>query len=229
MARSPTASSGSLSSSHARRSRERAAGDGLTSHDMHEALSRSSHAHEAHEPQQARHAREPHAREGAQGSERPTLLDGAGMLAMMRNPMGWGLQNSVACLQATEELQRAQIDGVHQMLLRQEEACERLQSCKDAPELAALQAELMRFGSANLIQMSQRTMDAMMHLNTALVRSWATLVDGNRSNFTRSAFEMFQNSMHTGIKPLDDLFNAPLLRELMQPLRGQAEGASKAP
>ena len=139
-----------------------------------------------------------------------------GWAAALRQPMSWGMQSLMALLHAGEEFQRAQLDCWHLALKRHEDVHRRLLRCDDASEMAALQAELLRFDTANLTHLSQRFMDTAVHMNTAMARSLASMMDGGRNNFIRTAMETLQSGMRTGVRPLDDMFNLPLLRELTQ-------------
>lgn len=142
-----------------------------------------------------------------------------GWANQIRLPLSWGLQTLMLALHAGEEWQRAQLDCWHLALKHHEQAHRRLLSSEDAAEMASLHADLLRFDTANLTHLSQRCMDTGVHLNTSLARLMAQALDGSRHDLMRSAFESFQTGMRTGIRPLDEIFNAPLLRELaLRPL-----------
>ena len=137
-----------------------------------------------------------------------------GWAGQLRLPMSWGLQTLMLMLHAGEEFQRAQLDCWHLALKRHEHAHQRLLSCEDTAEMASVQADLLRFDTANLTQLSQRFMDMGVHLNTDLTRLIAQTMDGSRHHLMRSAFENFQSGIRTGFRPLDEIFAAPVLREL---------------
>ena len=120
-------------------------------------------------------------------------------------------------LHAGEEFQRAQLDCLHMALKRHEHAHQRLLACEDTAEMASVHADLLRFDTANLTQLSQRCMDTGVHLNTDLARLVAQALDGSRHHLMRSAFEGFQSGLRTGFRPLDEIFSAPILRELVTP------------
>jgi hypothetical protein len=144
-----------------------------------------------------------------------------GWAAQVRLPMSWAMQSLMLALHAGEELQRAQLDCWHLALQHHEQAHRRLMACEDAAEMASLQADLLRFDTANLTHLSQRCLDAGVHLNTNVARLAAQTLDGSRHHLMRSAFESFQSGLRTGIRPLDEIFNAPLIRELaLRPMKG---------
>jgi hypothetical protein len=96
--------------------------------------------------------------------------------------------------------------------------------------MASVHADLLRFDTANLTQLSQRFMDAGVHLSTDLARLVAQVLDGSRHQLMRTSFEGFQAGLRTGFRPLDEIFSAPLLRELMrgrtapsEPRRGSSD------
>lgn len=154
----------------------------------------------------------------------------AGWASTLRMPMSLGLQTLMLALHTGEELQRAQLDCWHLALKHHEQAHRRLLASEDAAEMASVQADLLRFDTANLTNLSQRCMDAGVHLNTNLARLTAETLDGSRHHLMRSAFESFQTGLRTGIRPLDEIFNAPLLRELaLKPLGGWGQGGPAGP
>ena len=144
----------------------------------------------------------------------------AGWASQLRLPMSLGLQTLMMALHAGEELQRAQLDCWHLALRHHEQAHRRLLASEDAAEMASVQADLLRFDTANFTHLSQRCMDTGVHLNTNLARLTAEALDGSRHHLMRSAFESFQTGLRTGIRPLDEIFNSPLLRELALKPRG---------
>lgn len=153
-----------------------------------------------------------------------------GWAGQLRLPLSWGLQNLMLMLHAGEEVQRAQLDCWHLALKRHEDAHQRLLRCEDTAEMASVHADLLRFDTANLTQLSQRFMDAGVHLSTDLARLVAQALDGSRHQLMRTSFEGFQAGLRTGFRPLDEIFSAPLLRELMrgrtapsEPRRGSSD------
>lgn len=153
-----------------------------------------------------------------------------GWASQLRLPLSWSLQTLMLMLHAGEEWQRAQLDCWHLALKRHEQAHQRLLSCEDTAAMASVHADLLRFDTANLTQLGQRCMDTGVHLNTDLARLIAQALDGSRHHAMRSAFEGFQSGLRTGIRPLDEIFNAPILRELASaagvraaPMPGRAE------
>ncbi len=143
--------------------------------------------------------------------------DASGWAGQLRLPMSWGLQTLMLMLHAGEEFQRAQLDCWHLALKRREQAHERLLTCEDSAEMASVQADLLRFDTANFTQLAQRYMDMGVHLNTDLARLVAQSMDGSRHQLMRSAFESFQSGIRTGFRPLDGIFASPILRELVTP------------
>ena len=128
--------------------------------------------------------------------------------------LAWGLESLISWMQAAEEWQRAQLDGMHICLKRHQDVQERLKHSQDFAEIAALQAELVRFNFANSIQLAQRCMDVGMHSQTAAARLWSTALDSGRSQWISDALQTLQGGIHTGFKPMDDILSAPLYREL---------------
>lgn len=162
-----------------------------------------------------------HAGNGHNGFD--TLPGWAGQL---RLPLSWSLQTLMLMLHAGEEWQRAQLDCWHLALKRHEHAHQRLLACEDTAEMASVHADLLRFDTANLTQLSQRCMDTGVHLNTDLARLVAQTLDGSRHHLMRSTFEGFQSGLRTGFRPLDEIFSAPILRELMMPKATAAQAAN---
>ncbi|MBU6194566.1 MAG: hypothetical protein KGP02_06715 [Burkholderiales bacterium] len=152
---------------------------------------------------------------------------GPGWSSQLRLPLSWGLQTLMLVLHAGEEFQRAQLDCWHLALKRHEHAHQRILASEDTAEMASVQADLLRFDTANLTQLGQRFMDTGVHLNTDLARLVAMVLDGSRHHLMRSTFEGFQSGIRTGFRPLDELFSAPVLRELMTP-KAQANSHSQA-
>jgi hypothetical protein len=148
----------------------------------------------------------------ANGIHPPALQAGLG--AAYRQPVAWGLESLISWMQSAEEWQRAQLDGMHICLKRHQDVQERLQHSQDFSEMAALQAELMRFNFANSMQLVQRCMDVAMHSQTAAARLWSSALDSGRSHWISDAWQALQGGMHTGFKPMDDILSAPLYREL---------------
>jgi hypothetical protein len=160
----------------------------------------------------------------ASGNGQETVPGWAGQL---RLPLSWSLQTLMLMLHAGEEFQRAQLDCLHMALKRHEHAHQRLLACEDTAEMASVHADLLRFDTANLTQLSQRCMDAGVHLNTDLARLVAQALDGSRHHLMRSTFEGFQSGLRTGFRPLDEIFSAPILRELVTP-RASASASPEA-
>jgi hypothetical protein len=144
-------------------------------------------------------------------------IDTPGWASQVRLPLSWGLQTLMLMLHAGEEWQRAQLDCWHLALKRREHAHQRLLGCEDTAEMASVNTDLLRFDTANMTQLAQRCMDTAVHLNTDLARVVAQSVDGSRQHLMRSGFESFQSGLRTGFRPLDEIFSAPILRELMMP------------
>jgi hypothetical protein len=153
----------------------------------------------------------------AHSSAQPSPTDVPGWAGQLRLPLSWSLQTLMLMLHAGEEWQRAQLDCWHLALKRHEHAHQRLLACEDTAEMASVHADLLRFDSANLTQLAQRYMDTGVHLNTDLARLIAQTLDGSRHQLMRSGFEAFQSGLRTGFRPLDEIFSAPILRELMTP------------
>lgn len=143
-----------------------------------------------------------------------------------RQQMEWGLQTLVALLRGGEEIRKAQLDAAHLALTRHEEARRRVHEAGDLTQLLGLQAELWRFDGASATRYWQDLLDATMRMNAEMMRCQFEMLGAGRNEALKSAFEAMQTGLHTGIRPLDDLFNAPLNRELVPPGSGQRAGAA---
>ncbi len=168
-----------------------------------------------HEPRVARASHAPNSSHPASGAASGNGVEVPGWAGQLRLPLSWSLQTLMLMLHAGEEWQRAQLDCWHLALKRHEQAHERLLGCEDTAEMASVHADLLRFDTANMTQLSQRCLDTTVHLSTDLARLIAQTLDGSRHHLMRSAFENFQSGLRTGFRPLDEIFSAPILKELM--------------
>lgn len=132
-----------------------------------------------------------------------------------RQQMEWGLQTTAALLRCSEEMRRTQLDAAHLALTRHEDLRQRVHEADDLAQLLSLQAELWRFDSASATRYWQDLFDAAMRLNTEMMRCQWNLLTTGRNGALKSAFEAMQSSLHTGIRPLDDVFQAAVNRELV--------------
>ena len=156
------------------------------------------------------------------------LSQAEGWGTAIRQPMAWGLENMIGILQSSEERQRAQLDSMHLSLKRHQDIHERLQQCHDVAEMAALQAELMRFMVAHSVQLAQRCMDVGMHSQSAWARLWSGAWEAGRNSWMGNSLQAFQSGIHTGFKPIDDILAAPLYRELFSFHANQSNPATSA-
>ena len=131
-----------------------------------------------------------------------------------KHRMECGLQTLVACLRGGQEMQKAQLDAAHLALRRHEELQQRLHEAGDLSQLLGLQAELWRFDNASATRYWQDLFDAALRMNAEMLRCQVELMSTGQSDAVKTAFQTMQNSLHTGIRPLDDLFNTQLNQAL---------------
>lgn len=139
-----------------------------------------------------------------------------GWVGLTRDQLDFALQSATAWLRGVEALRKVEWDMAHIALRRYEEIQQRLHRTTDLSELIALQVELMRFDSAAAIKSAQELYDAAVQGTTeALVKARST-IDASQGDGLKSWMESMQSMIHTGVRPLDDLFGSSILRDLMK-------------
>jgi hypothetical protein len=121
-------------------------------------------------------------------------------------------------------VRKVQWDMTHLALKRYEEMQQRLHRATELSELMALQVELMRFDSAAVIKTGQELYDAAVESATEALTQARSTIDASRNDSMKSWLQAMQSMMHSGIRPLDDLFGNSLLRDLMgRPTSGNGQ------
>ena len=138
-----------------------------------------------------------------------------GWVGLSRDQLDMSLQSAMAWLRGLEAMRKVQWDMTHLALKRYEELRQRLHEVQDLPELMALQVELMRFDSAAAIKTGQELYDAAVQSTTEALTQARSTIDASQSDGMKSWLQSMQTMMHTGVRPLDDLFGNSLLRDLM--------------
>lgn len=150
-------------------------------------------------------------------AEAPAAMPTApeGWVGLTRDQLDFALQSATAWLRGVEALRKVEWDMTHIALKRYEEIQQRLHQTTDLSELIALQVELMRFDSAAAIKSAQELYDAAVQSTTdALVKAKST-IDASQGDGMKSWMQSMQSLIHTGVRPLDDLFGSSILRDLM--------------
>lgn len=151
-----------------------------------------------------------------------------GWVGLTRDQLDVSLQSATAWLRGLEAVRKVQWDMTHLALQRYEEMRRRLHAVQDLPELMALQVELMRFDSAAAIKTGQELYDAAVQSTTEALTQARSTIDASHSDGMKTWLQSMQSMMHTGVRPLDDLFGNSLLRDLMTPpAPGRAAPGSK--
>ena len=88
---------------------------------------------------------------------------------------------------------------------------------KEFADVMAIQVELMRFDSAAAIRFGQELYDAAVQNATDALTQARPSFDASKLDGLKSWMQAMQSMAHTGVRPLDDLFNQGLLRDLMMP------------
>lgn len=140
---------------------------------------------------------------------------GDGWVALTRDQLDWSLQSALAWLRAVEALRKVEWDMTHLALKRYEEMQQRLHDAHELSDVMALQVELMRFDSAAAIKTGQELYDAAVESATEALAQARGAIDSTRSDAMTSWLQAMQSMMHTGVRPLDDVFGHALLRDLM--------------
>lgn len=149
-----------------------------------------------------------------------------GWVGLTRDQVELSLQSVMSCLRGLEAVRKVQWDMTHLALKRYEELQQRLRQATEYSDLMALQAEMMRFDSALAIKSARDLYDAAVQSATEALNQARAHVDSSQSDGIKTWLQSMQTMMHTGVRPLDDVFGHSLMRDLMIPLTG---GTTNAP
>jgi len=148
----------------------------------------------------------------------PTVPTPEGWVGLTRDQLELTLQSAMAWLRAVESVRKVQWDMTHLAIKRYEDMAHRLHEAKELTEVMAIQIELMRFDSAAVIRLGQELYDAAVQNATEALTQARPSFDASKLDGLKSWMQTMQSMMaHTGVRPLDDLFNQSLLRDLMMP------------
>lgn len=119
------------------------------------------------------------------------------------------LQAMVALLHNGEEIGLAQFNAAHLALERHRSLLQRLEQADSAAQLLELQAEFWRLDHASLVRYWQDMFNAGARLGAEIWRCQRAMLPAGQSETVRTAFQVLQNSLHTGLPPFDDVLEAP--------------------
>lgn len=140
-----------------------------------------------------------------------------GWVGLTRDQLELTLQSAMAWLRAVESVRKVQWDMTHLAIKRYEDMARRLHEAKEFTEVMAIQVELMRFDSAAAIRFGQELYDAAVQNATEALTQARPSFDASKLDGLKSWMQAMQSMTHTGARPLDDMFNQSLLRDLMMP------------
>jgi hypothetical protein len=151
----------------------------------------------------------------ATAASRPSPPEG--WVGLTRDQFEFALQTTTALLQSLEAMQKAQWDMTHLALERHKDLRQRIGQSTEIQDLVALQVELMRFDGAAAIRSAQELFETALRTATATLEQARSTADAGQGDAIKTWLQSLQSMVHTGIRPLDDLFGQPLLRGLMIP------------
>lgn len=140
-----------------------------------------------------------------------------GWVGLTRDQLELTLQSAMAWLRAVESVRKVQWDMTHLAVQRYEDMARRLHEAKAFTDVMAIQVELMRFDSAAAIRFGQELYDAAVQNATEALTQARPSFDASKLDGLKSWMQAVQSMTHTGVRPLDDVFNQTLLRDLMMP------------
>lgn len=162
--------------------------------------------------------------DGANGAAAVAENAAAALMAAVPTPEGWvgltrdqlelAMQSTTAWLRSLEAMHKVQCDMTHLALKRHQELQQRLHGVTELSELAALQADLMRFDAAAVVHSAQEVFDAGLRSATEAFEHARSTLDASRNDATKTWLQSMQSMVHTGVRPLDDLFGNLWLRPL---------------
>ncbi|MEW6707459.1 MAG: phasin family protein, partial [Pseudomonadota bacterium] len=124
-------------------------------------------------------------------------------------------QQGQAWLGSLEEVYRLQVTTTHLALKRFEELQQRLQKTESAADTLALQGEAVQFEAAAALRYAQELFDIGMR---GMAGAGAQLADAALKAtppMPRLDLGLPLGLLHTGIRPIDDLYGAALNRYLI--------------
>lgn len=140
-----------------------------------------------------------------------------GWVGLQRDQLELLMQSTTAVLRGVEALHKAQWDMTHLALKRHQELQQRLQQVSELSELVALEVDLMRFDAAAAVHSGQELFDAALRSATEAFEHARTTLDSGRADGVKTWLQSMQSMVHTGVRPLDDLFGNLWLRPLASP------------
>lgn len=140
-----------------------------------------------------------------------------GWVGLTRDQLELVMQSTTAWLRGLEAVRKVQLDMTHLMAQRHQEMQHRLHEVKELSDLVALEVDLMRFDSAAAVRSAQELYDAAVHSATEAFENARITIDSSHSDGMKTWLQSMQSMVHTGVKPLDDLFGSLLLRPLAAP------------
>lgn len=138
---------------------------------------------------------------------------------LVRHQLEWGVKSTIALLKSAEAMRKVQLHYANLARERHEDVLERLHEATSPEQMVGLQAELWRFDGAGATRYWQDLFDAAARMNADLIGCAAGVVEATRDDSLATAMQSFQGGIHTGIAPLDDIFNAALNQQLVTPAR----------
>lgn len=133
---------------------------------------------------------------------------------MARRQMEWPLLALIAVVRGAEAVRTVQLNYAHLTRQHHEEALARVAAAKDLPQMWAAQAELLRFDAAGATRYWQELFDAWAHAGQDVWSRMVCAADRSAGDPLLAGFLGWQGCLHSGISPMDDLFNAPYSQAL---------------
>lgn len=139
---------------------------------------------------------------------------------LVRHQMEWGVKSTIALIKSAEAMRKVQLHYANLARERHEDVLARLHEATSPEQMMGLQAELLRFDGAGATRYWQDLFDAAARMNADLIGCVAGAAEATRDDSLATAMQSFQSGgIHTGIAPLDDIFNAALNQQLVTPAR----------
>jgi hypothetical protein len=149
-----------------------------------------------------------------------------GWVGLTRDQLELMMQSTTAWLRGVEALRKVQWDMTHLAVQRHQELQQRLHQAKELSELVALEVDLMRFDSAAALHSAQELYDAAVRSATEAFEGARVTIDTSHSDGIKTWMQSLHSMMHTGVKPLDDLFGSLWMRPLASPTAGSERNAA---
>ncbi|MFO1217262.1 MAG: phasin family protein [Burkholderiaceae bacterium] len=162
-------------------------------------------------------AAKPNGAGAAKPSPTAAVATPEGWVGLTRDQLEFTLQSAMGWLRAVESVRKVQWDMTHLAVKRYEDMAQRLHEARDIADVMAIQVELMRFDSAAAIRFGQELYDTAVRNATEVLTQARPTVDASQADGVQAWMQGLQSMMHTGVRPLDDLFSQSVLRDLMTP------------